>query len=138
MKVIIKKKKILKEESVPYDDAIYEVKIKIHLPKTATDDTGVFIGLDRLKNDIRGLLNVTVVSTVDSNILPKAVIAVLLIKINMRTIKDTDPYNYVKKVLVPSMERFFAHGGGFGFANRPKILKVSEVVEHFPTDQGPF
>ena len=138
MKITIKKRKVLKEGYESYDDEIYEVKIKIHLPKTAKDEGGTFIGLDRIKNDIRALSDITVVGTIESKIFPEAIVALLLIKINMRTIKNMSPPAYVKKVFIPTLEKFFAYKGGFGYENRPKILQISKVTDHFPTQKEPF
>ncbi len=118
----------LKEELQGFDEDTVEVPIIITVPKSLETEQGHFIGIDRIKNDIRGVVDVTTVLSNDTERTGDHLIASILIKVNMR-MNDDRPNDYVKNTLVPEIEKLFGKEGGFRFENRPKILKVG-YAEH--------
>lgn len=118
----------LKEEHQVFDEDTVEVPMIITVPKTLETSDGRFVGIDRIKNDIRGVVDVTTVLSNDTERSGKYLIASILIKVNMR-MNDERPNDYVKNTLVPEIEKLFGKEGGFRFENRPKILKVG-YAEH--------
>ena len=108
-------------------DDTYEFKLKIYLPFAARAREGDFIGLDRLKNDIRGLSDVTVVNTLASERDQNGIMAMFLVKFSMRLMPGKNPGKYVKNQIIPDIVELFNVDGGFAYEGRPRIVWISDT-----------
>jgi hypothetical protein len=126
-------RKVLREGLTSLEDDIFEFKVKLLIPHAALDDEGVFIGLERLKNDIRSIVDVTVVNTLKSREANIGVIAILIIKINTRLLGVT-PEQHIKKTIFPALVELFTQRGGFSHKGRPRILAISGAQDHIETN----
>jgi|10_taG_2_1085330.scaffolds.fasta_scaffold23195_5 hypothetical protein len=135
------RRKILLEDERSIDDDIYEFKVKIRVPKNTTAQglspetasrTNI-MGIESLKNDIRGLRDVTVVRTEDSESSADSLTLIAVIKINVRLIPSSEsPEHYIKKNIIPELADLFNKGGNFPPLSRPRIVAISRAVDHFP------
>ena len=126
-------RKVLREGLENLEDDIFEFKIKLLVPHQALDEEGIFIGLERLKNDIRSIVNITVVNALKSRRANIGVIAILIVKINTRLL-GVRPEVHVKEVIFPALVQLFTQRGGFSHKGRPRILAISGVDDHIETN----
>lgn len=115
----------LNEASQAFDKDVLELSIRFIVPKSLKGASGRFLGLDRIKNDLRGIEDVTTVSTEETENEEDHIIVDAKLKINVR-MEDMEPSSYVRKKLVPAIEAVFGKEGGHEFQNRPKLIKIGK------------
>lgn len=108
-----------------HDMEILQVPIVVSIPKSAKNEEGIFIGVDRLKQDLRGIEDVTTVNSLDQVRTENFLVVKLIVKINMRSVPD-DPSIFIRRKLVPRIKELFARNDIYLEGDPPRLVKTGK------------
>jgi hypothetical protein len=108
-----------------HDMEILEIPVIISIPKSAKNKEGIFIGVDRLKQDIRGIEDITTVNSIDQVRTENFLVAKLIIKVNMRSVPD-EPNVFLRRKLIPRLKELFARKDVYIEGDAPRLVNTGK------------
>lgn len=108
-----------------HDMEILQVPVIVSIPKSAKNKEGIFIGVDRLKQDLRGIEDITTVNSLDQVRTENFLVVKLIIKINMRSVPD-EPSVFIRRKLVPRIKELFARKDIYVEGDSPRLVRTGK------------